>query len=122
MHFDGAAKNNPGKAGAGGIIKDTQGKVLVRYEWGLGQMSNNLAKAYILLLGTFILKRMRIKNPIIVGDSAIVIAAMVEGTNFKKENLNNVKFRIETNLKELGRTTFKHVLRDNNSEADHHAS
>jgi len=45
-----------------------------------------------------------------------------EGTNFKKENLNNVKFRIETNIKEMGRMTFKHVLRDNNAEANSHAS
>jgi len=57
-----------------------------------------------------------------VRDLAIVIAAMVAGTEFKKEALNNVKLRIEDNLKEMGDTTFKHVLRDNNSEADLYAS
>jgi len=122
LHFDGAAKNNPGRAGAGGIIKDIQGKILVRYEWGLGQMANNLAEAYSLYLGTQILKRLRIKNLIIVGDSAIVIAAMVKGTNFKKETLNNIKTRIEATLIKIGNVTFKNVLRDNNTKADTHAS
>jgi ribonuclease HI len=122
LHFDRASKNNPGEAGAGGIIKDSHGKTLVRYEWGLGQMSNNLAEAYSLYLGTLILNWLRIRNPIIVGDSAIVIAAMVAGKKFKKEALNNVKLRIEDNVKEMGDTTFKHVLRDNNTEADHYAT
>jgi ribonuclease HI len=122
LHFDGASKNNPGEAGAGGIIKDSHGKTMVSYEWGLGQMSNNLAEAYSLYLGTLILNRLRIKNPIIVGDSAIVVAAMVARIEFKKEALNNVKLRIEDNVKEMGDTTFKHVLRDNNTEADHYAT
>lgn len=122
LHFDGAAKNNPGRAGAGGIIKDTQGKILVRYEWGLGQMSNNQAEAYSLYLGTQFLSRLTIQNPIIVGDSAIVIAAMVKGTDFRKETLNNIKARIEANITGMGSVTFKHVLRENNCEADKHAN
>lgn len=85
-------------------------------------MSNNLAEAYSLYLGTIILNRLNIRNPIILVDSAIVIAAMVSGTDFKKEALNNVKFRIVDNIKEMGDTIFKHVLRDNNTEADHFAT
>lgn len=122
LHFDGAAKNNPGRAGAGGIIKDTQGKILVKYEWGLGQMSNNQAESYSLYLGTKILSRLRIQNPIIMGDSAIVIAAMAKRSDFKKEALNSIKARIETNIADLGKVTFKHVLRENNSEADEQAN
>jgi len=122
LFFDGASKNNPGKAGAGGIIKDSQGKTIVSYEWGLGEMSNNLAEAYNLCLGTSILNRLNLRNSIIVGDSAIIIATMVSGTQFKKEVLNNIKTRILDNIQELGDMLFKHVLRDNNNEADHLAS
>lgn len=51
MQFDGASKNNPRKAGAGGIILDPNGKEIVTYEWGLTQISNNKAEAYSLLMG-----------------------------------------------------------------------
>jgi len=107
LHFDGASKNNPGKAGAGGIIKDQQGKVLVIYEWGLGQMSNNMAEAYSLLLGTNILNQLRIRNPIILGDLAIVIAALASGAKFKKAALNNLKCRIMDNIRNMGGRNFQ---------------
>jgi len=33
--FDGASKNNPGRAGAGRLILDPKGKTITTYEWGL---------------------------------------------------------------------------------------
>lgn len=57
LQFDGASKNNPGKARAGGIIFYPSGKKIITYEWGLGQISNNKAEAYNLFLGTKIIKK-----------------------------------------------------------------
>eukprot|EP00253_Pinus_taeda_P021165 PITA_21165 len=122
LHFDGASKNNPGKAGAGGIIKNHRGETIVSYEWGLGKVSNNVAEAYSLLLGTSILNRLEIKNPIIMGDSAIIIAVMVSGVDFNKATLSNIKLRIQNNIRTLEEITFKHVLRENNAAADSYAS
>ena len=59
LYFDGALKHNLGKAGAGGIILDPDGKENVTYKWGLGQISNNKAEAYSLLMGTRIIKKKR---------------------------------------------------------------
>ena len=59
LFFYGAAKNNPGKAGAGGVILDPNGKKIITYGWSLGEMTNNRAKAYNLLLGTRLLKKMQ---------------------------------------------------------------
>lgn len=122
LQFDGASKNNSGKAGAGGIIKDQHGKTLTTYEWRLGQMSNNMAEAYSLLLGTSIMKQMQAQNPIILGDSAIVIAALATGGEFKKTALSNIEQRIMNNISLMGDITFKQVLRDNNIEADSFAN
>jgi len=122
LHFDGASKNNPGKAGAGGIIKNHNGKTILCYEWGLGKVSNNVAEAYSLLLGTSILNRLGIKNAVILGDSAIVIAALVSRSDFNKAALNNIKLRIQDNIRSMGEPTFKHVLRENNTKADSLAS
>ena len=95
---------------------------MVSYEWGLGIMSNNRAEAYSLLLGTSILKRIGLQNPLIMGDSAIIIAAMVSGRDFKQTALNNIKTRIIDNLRDIEGTTFKHVLRSTNKEADEQAN
>lgn len=76
MYFDGASKNNPGKAGVGRIIYDPNGKKITTYEWGLGQISNNQAEAYRLLMGTRLIKKKGIQNPTIIGDLAMIIEIM----------------------------------------------
>eukprot|EP00253_Pinus_taeda_P007860 PITA_07860 len=118
LFFDGASKNNPGAAGAGGIIKDQNGVPICRYEWGLGKASNNAAEAYSLLLGSTILSKKGLKNAIILGDSAIIISSMNTGKKFIKEGLNNTRARIIDNLRDMGEISFMHVLRDHNVEAD----
>ena len=55
--FDEATKNNPSKAGAGGVILDPNGKKIITYEWSLEEMTNNRAEAYNLLLGTRLLNK-----------------------------------------------------------------
>eukprot|EP00253_Pinus_taeda_P032878 PITA_32878 len=118
LHFDRASKNNPGRAGAGGTIRDPQGKTIVTYEWGLGTMSNNKAEAYSLLLGTSIAKNLGIQNLLVMGDSAIIIAAMNSGNDFKQIALNRIKGRIMDQVRCFNKVTFKHILRGNNVEAD----
>eukprot|EP00253_Pinus_taeda_P036126 PITA_36126 len=122
LFFDGASKNNPGAAGAGGIIKNHNGTSICRYEWGLGTALNNAAEVYSLLLGTTILSRWGLRNAIILGDSTIIISAMIIGKEFIKEGLNNIRTRIIDNLRNMGEVTFMHVLRENNAEADSLAS
>jgi len=91
--------------------------MIVSYEWGLGESTNNKAEAYSLFLGTKILKKHAIKYPIIIGDSAIVIEAMVKDKSPSNTAINKIYQRIISNIKGLGNITFKHVLRDQNQEA-----
>ena len=51
LFFDGASKANPDIAGAGGLIRDEHGSIMISFEWGLGTLSNNKAKAYALHKG-----------------------------------------------------------------------
>ena len=119
LQLDGASKNNPSKAGDGGIIFDQEGKAISTYKWGLRNMTNNKSEAYSLLLGTCILKNLQSKNPVIIGDSAIIIAAMESGGDFKNQALNRIKQRIVENTKQLGIIKYKHVMRNFNSEVDY---
>jgi len=56
LFFDCASKNNPGRAGAGGILLNPGGNNTITYEWGFGETSNNKVEAYGLLMGTNIKK------------------------------------------------------------------
>jgi len=118
LFFDGASKNNPGRVGAGGLILDPNGKRISTYEWGLGEMSNNKAESYSFLLGTKILKKKGVKDPIITGDSAIIIVAMETGKEFKSSTINKISHRIKINTKNMGKIAYKHVLRIQDKDVD----
>ena len=46
-NFDGFAKGNPGKAGAGGIIRNTHGKGIVAISATLGMQTNHYAETFV---------------------------------------------------------------------------
>lgn len=114
LQFDGASKNNPGKVGASGIVFYPSGKKIVTYEWGLGKISNNKAEAYSLFIGKKIIKKRQIQNPIIFGDSAIIIEAMNQNISPSNEFMSRIIKRIRRNLEDSGSVTFKHILRLHN--------
>ena len=122
LYFDGASKHNPRKAGAGGIILDPNGKENVTYEWGLGQISNNKDEACILLMGTRMIKKRGIQNPIILGDSAIIIEAITRVKSPSNEYMRRIIKRIRRNLEASGKVTFKHIMRCHNQQADFYAN
>lgn len=122
LFFNGAAKNNPGKAGAGGVILDSNGKKVITYEWSLGEMTNNRVEAYNLLLGTKILNKNAVKDPIIIGDSAIIITALDAKRDFKIIAINKIYQRIRTSFESLGKVTIRHVMRNQNKDPYSHAN
>ena len=99
LFFDGSSKNNLGRAGAGVILLG--GTNPVTFEWGLGKTSNNRAEAYGLLLGTTILKKRNIQNPIIMGDSAIIIQATINMRNPPNVAMGQIVKQITQNLANL---------------------
>ena len=118
LYFDGASK----QAGAGGIILNLYGKENFTYEWGLGQISNNKVEAYNLLMGTRIIKKREIQNPIIIGDLAIIIEAMARNKKPSNEFMNIIFRRIRKNLEGSGDVIYRHVLRTHNQQANYFAN
>ncbi|XP_066340980.1 uncharacterized protein [Miscanthus floridulus] len=51
LHFDGASKGNPGKAGAGAVLMTEDGRVVSRIHEGLGVATNNVAEYRALIRG-----------------------------------------------------------------------
>jgi len=85
-------------------------------------MTNNRAEADNLLLGTRLLNKNAINEPIIIGDSAIIIATLDAKRDFKSIAINKIYQRIRTSFESLGNITIKHVLRNKNKDVDSHAN
>ena len=122
LYFDGSSKHNLGKAGAGGIILDPDWKENATYEWELGQISNNKAETYNLLMGTRIIKKREIQNPLIIGDSTIIIEAMTRNKNPRNEFMNRILRRIKMNLDGSSDVIYRHVLRIHNQQVEYFAN
>jgi ribonuclease HI len=122
LSFDGASKGNPGQARGGGIIVKPNAEVMVRYAIGLGNATNNYAEAMALWQGLCQARRNGIRNLTIIGDSRMLINAIIRSSKTQSAQLNNVLARIRLLLKRLDSYQVFHVLRELNKEADEEAN
>ena len=104
--------------GAGGIIYNGNGDVLIEYEWGLGTLTNNRVEALDLYQGLLQLQRLNISVVVIIGDSAIVISLMV--CNIKAPNLilQQIIGQCQTLDQQMKGNLFYHVLCSLNKESN----
>jgi ribonuclease HI len=118
LFFDGAAKGNPGKAGAGGVVVNPFGDKIHSYAWGLGYSSSIQAEALALFQGLKILKDLNIKEANVIGDSQIIINAMVSNSPASDLKLSRLIIRIKGLGNYFQNLRYYHVLRIHNKEAD----
>lgn len=99
IFVDGAARGNPGPAGAGIFITQAD-KELVKSGFFLGKKTNNQAEYLALALALFLLKK-QIKNPekiIITSDSELLIKQMRGEYQVKNPILFQIKNLIHSML------------------------
>lgn len=122
IFVDGAARGNPGPAGAGIFITQAD-KELVKSGFFLGKKTNNQAEYLALALALFLLKK-QIKNPekiIITSDSELLIKQMRGEYQVKNPILFQIKNLIHSMLADCD-CKFKHVIREKNKTADNLAN
>jgi hypothetical protein len=73
LNFDGVTKGNPGVAGMGGVIRDSGGNIIRLYAGSMGNSTNNATEFGALEISLRILRRERMTNTIVEGDSTLVI-------------------------------------------------
>eukprot|EP00253_Pinus_taeda_P006464 PITA_06464 len=98
LFFDGAVKGNPGKVGAGGVVLNQSGEKIHSYAWGLGFTTSIQAEALALFQGLKALKELDINEATVIGDSQVIINAMV--SNIPVSDLNLA--RLITRIKGMG--------------------
>ncbi len=117
-HCDGGSRGNPGPAGYGAIIEDSQGRVVARLSEYLGKRTNNYAE-YSALLGVLAWaienKRPRIK---VIADSELMVKQMQGKYKVNSPDLRPLWDEARRRAARLERFEIAHTLRGGNKEAD----
>lgn len=126
VYIDGAARGNPGPAGAGVWIV-SEDEPIIKKGIYLGHKTNNQAEYLALALALYFVhdhcKSRDISLPSlhIISDSELLIKQCKGIYSIKNEILKAIKTSIDTMLVGI-RHTFTHVLRENNKDADRMAN
>ena len=121
LRTDGAARGNPGPAGAGVLIEDDQGmRLQARHKW-LGQMTNNQAEYHALLEGLRTVREWRPDRLEIYLDSKLVVEQMKGRYKIKEPELQRLHAQATRLLDGLS-YEISHVAREENRGADHLAN
>lgn len=119
IHTDGAARGNPGPAGAGAILVDpADGRVVAEIAQFLGHATNNVAEWTAVELA---LERALAEGASHVDlrmDSQLVARQIIGMYRVKHPDLQPIHRRVMVMLEKLAGYTVGHVPRERNKEAD----
>lgn len=119
LHADGASRGNPGPAGAGAILHDSDGNVVAQIAQFLGnQVTNNVAEYSSLLLGVKKALELDAKILKIFMDSELVVKQIKGEYRVKNEKLIPIYSEVMRELAKLSSYEIAHVRREYNTEAD----
>lgn len=115
---DGAARGNPGPAGAGAALFDEQGRPVAQLARALGNATNNVAEYEALQMGLEEALRLGARQVDIFLDSELVVR-QVEGTyRVRHPHLKPRLARIRSLLSRFASYGIRHVPREQNQLAD----
>ena len=117
-YIDGGARGNPGPAGYGVRIEDTDGNVIDELHGALGIATNNVAEYNGLLAALKWAVDHGERDVHIRADSELLVKQMRGEYKIKNAGLQPLAARARLLLMELGAVTFEHVRREQNTEAD----
>lgn len=118
LEFDGASKGNPGKAGAGAILRSPDGSLLCELTKGVGIATCNFAEYQALIIGLQGALDQGICHIKAQGDSKLVCKQVMGQWKVRSENLAT-SFAEAMELKRRFRSfSIQHVCRESNSAAD----
>lgn len=122
IFIDGAARNNPGPAGAGFVIYKND-KLFEKHGFFLGSRTNNQAEYMALLIALFYLKKNYSDHDHvdIISDSLLLVKQFKGEYRIKHPELKPLHILAKKLLSGMI-FSFAHVLREKNTEADEQAN
>jgi ribonuclease HI len=118
LYADGAARGNPGPAGAGAVLYDERGKVVAELARPLGRATNNVAEYSALILGLEEAERRGATAIDVRMDSLLVVQQMRGLWRIKHPGLMPLALRAGALLASFKQRDISHVPREQNAAAD----
>lgn len=118
IQIDGAARGNPGPAGAGVVLSDSRGKKLRELSVYLGESTNNVAETCALILGLQEALRLGIGRVSVLTDSELLARQVTGVYRVKDERLRLLHALIRPLKESFERFEIRHVPREENKAAD----
>ncbi len=118
LYADGAARGNPGPAGAGAVLLGDDGHVLAELAKQLGHATNNVAEYTALILGLEEAKRRGVDDIEVRMDSKLVVEQMNGRWKIKHPNMRRLARRAGELWATFPRRSIVHVPREDNPIAD----
>ena len=119
IHTDGAARGNPGPAGAGAILRDAEtGETVAEIAEGLGRATNNVAEWTAVRLALEEARRLGADRVDLRMDSELVARQITGIYRVKHPDLKPIHAAVMAMLRSLDGYTVGHVPREVNKDAD----
>ncbi|ESQ49953.1 hypothetical protein EUTSA_v10021278mg [Eutrema salsugineum] len=122
IEFDGASKGNPGKAGAGAVLRASDKSVLFYLREGVGTASNNVAEYRALILGLKCALEKGFRNVRVQGDSMLVCMQVQDAWKTKHPKMAELCKQAKELKRQFKSFHIQHVDREFNSDADTQAN
>ncbi len=118
LHADGAARGNPGPAGAGAVLLDGSGNVVAELRRSLGVATNNRAEYEALVMGLEEARRRGVDDIVVRLDSELIVRQLAGAYRIKHESLRPLAQRALRLLGQFAGARVEHVPRAQNALAD----
>ena len=117
-YIDGGARGNPGPAGFGVRIETSDGELVEEFGESIGVATNNVAE-YRGLVAALQWARAHGHQAVHVrSDSLLLVQQMLGKYKVKNAGLQPLHAKSKLIAHEIGRVTFEHVRREQNTHAD----
>ncbi|MCL7487182.1 MAG: ribonuclease HI family protein [Desulfobulbaceae bacterium] len=118
LYTDGAARGNPGEAGAGAVLIAADGAELGVRSLYLGQSTNNAAEYQALIAGLELAAQFDCRALHIFLDSELIVRQIEGSYKVKNEQLKPLFDRVKSQLAQLDKWDIRHIPRQENARAD----
>jgi len=118
LFTDGAARGNPGPAGAGAVLCRPDGTLVAKCGRFLGTQTNNFAEYMGLVIGLETALRLGAEELEVCADSELLVRQLTGAYRVKSPTLKPLHQKARELLARFSRTSLRHVPREENRLAD----
>jgi ribonuclease HI len=118
LFTDGAARGNPGPAGAGAVIISPDGHVVAKVGKYLGETTSNVAEYTGLILGLKRAKAMGLRELEVLADSELIVKQLSGEYQVKADHLRPLHDEAKALIAGFDKIDLRHIPREENEAAD----